>query len=165
MKLVSICIPDTSDSTTSGSACPHCLINFTKESDLEMHLDWPSESILKLEENDLNLASSASLPEEPQSNSVNCKKCDRSFSSFKGMRQHHGKIHSEPKKIKCRFCPKKFKDMYAAKYHRKQVHDKSTQIQCHLCEKSLYNRSAFKKHLVKCSARFFSTTALKTISI
>jgi uncharacterized Zn-finger protein len=79
-----------------------------------------------------------------------CKICNQIFATYRGMRQHMGKIHSSTKKVKCKFCHKRFKDNYAVKYHRKQVHDKVTQVSCHLCEKVLYNQYSLKKHLELC---------------
>lgn len=80
-----------------------------------------------------------------------CKICHQTFATYRGMRQHMGKIHSATKKVKCKFCSKKFKDNYAVKYHRKQVHDKVTQVQCHFCGKVLYNQYSYKKHLDLCT--------------
>ena len=84
-----------------------------------------------------------------------CKICKQTFATYRGMRQHMGKIHSATKKVKCKFCSKKFKDNYAVKYHRKQVHDKVTQVQCNFCGKVLYNQYSYKKHLELCTTLNF----------
>lgn len=88
--------------------------------------------------------------------SFSCSVCNGKFLTFRGMRQHKGKVHSSLRKIKCKVCGKRFKDSYAVKFHKNQVHDTCKQMQCVLCEKMCYNQYTHKAHFEKCSRRFFA---------
>ena len=123
-----------------GFKCISCSLIFANKEELCLH---------SMKEN---------LPKEDEKSkgSISCPNCESVFSSYKGMRQHYGKIHKLNQKAKCKICNKRFKDNYAVKFHKKQVHDKSTQIKCVLCEKLSYNRYTHKAHFKKCSLRFFS---------
>ncbi|OMJ88391.1 hypothetical protein SteCoe_9713 [Stentor coeruleus] len=106
-------------------------------------------------ENDFILHKTLGLPPKIDSpeNLATCSKCNLEFASFKGMRQHYGKVHLKTKSLKCKLCCKFFKDKYAVKFHVQQVHDRSTQINCAICTKLCYNKYSYKTHLQKCSQR------------
>jgi hypothetical protein len=79
-----------------------------------------------------------------------CPECGLYFKNLKGMRQHMGKVHSNPTDIyHCTICMKEFKNKQAVKYHVKQVHDKSTRVKCPVCQTEIYNKYMLKKHLLK----------------
>ena len=93
---------------------------------------------------------------EEETNSINsskqnrCPECGLHFKNLKGMRQHMGKVHSNPSNIyRCAACMKEFKNKQAVKYHMKQVHDKSTRVKCPICETEIYNKYMLKKHILK----------------
>ncbi|OMJ85457.1 hypothetical protein SteCoe_13217 [Stentor coeruleus] len=130
--------------------CSFCELKFIKIIDLQKHHNCCTESVESMA--------------HVQENDFICNVCNLKFETYRGMRQHYGKIHCGIKKIKCKYCNKRFKDNYAVKYHRKQVHEKSTQVQCYLCSKSLYNKFSFKKHISKCSQKFFDSKVLDSIS-
>ena len=119
---------------TTTFRCTKCNLSFFSELHLRRH----------------ELVGDEQDPNDPKDKRL-CKICKQTFATYRGMRQHMGKIHSATKKVKCKFCCKKFKDNYAVKYHRKQVHDKVTQVQCQYCEKVLYNQYSLKKHLELCT--------------
>lgn len=123
--------------------CISCSLNFADKEEFSLHLF--NENKPEAGENPKDV--------------VRCTACESVFSSYKGMRQHFGKIHKLTQKAKCKVCNKRFKDNYAVKFHKKQVHDKSTQIKCVLCEKISYNRYTHKAHFKMCSLRFFSNDA------
>ena len=80
-----------------------------------------------------------------------CDYCCASFISYKGMKQHVGKVHLGQKKlVKCTNCGCRFKHKYALKCHMKQVHEKSTRVECQVCHKVLYNKYYLKKHTECC---------------
>lgn len=125
-----------------GFKCKHCHLLFFSIADLSMHI---------------SLKPAKKLEFYSQNNPiVNCPDCSSEFSTFKGMRQHHGKIHTVDRKAKCKLCSKRFKDNYAVKFHKRQVHEKSTQVMCVLCEKVTYNKFSYLAHYKKCSGRFFA---------
>lgn len=124
-------------------ACLRCNLVFTTIEDLAIH-EEPTPSLPSAQENQ-------------------CELCNQVFSTYRGMRQHIGKVHSSNRKVKCKYCSKKFKDNYAVKYHRKQVHEKSTQVECFLCGKILYNQFNYKKHLTACQEKFFDGKAKEIV--
>lgn len=144
-------LPITCDRTETGQqyySCVYCTVSFKKYQDYLLHLDSKAAEI---------------PPLDPSKNSkVQCPDCLSEFSSYKGMRQHHGKIHQIERKAKCKLCSKKFKDNYAVKFHKRQVHEKSTQKICFLCEKSFYNKYSYRMHFGKCSNRFFDNSIAET---
>lgn len=80
-----------------------------------------------------------------------CEYCQSGFITYKGMKQHVGKIHlTKNKNVKCSHCPSKFKHKYALKFHIQQVHESSTRVRCPNCWKILYNKYSLKKHLESC---------------
>ena len=143
MKLSSVYAPVEVEECQSANSfvCGFCNILFSSQSDLDLHQEKTSLQAT---------GNSDSTTEE-----LVCKLCSQEFLTFRGMRQHYGKVHSSVKRTKCKLCNKKFKDKYAVKYHRIQVHEKKTQIECYLCRKVLYNKFSFKKHIPKCSQKFF----------
>jgi zinc finger and BTB domain-containing protein 41 len=150
MKIISVCTPIVSDDCngTNFFKCRFCDIVFTSALDLDKHSSFDSDLVSESGSEESNLR---------------CKICNQEFLTYRGMRQHYGKIHHNLKKIKCKFCSKRFKDNYAVKYHRKQVHEKSTQVQCFLCAKSIYNKFSLKKHFIACSEKFFQVKTLEKI--
>ena len=123
-------------------ACRFCLISFTSKEDFQLHIDH--ESIKTIQE------ASETSP------IITCTQCNAEFLTFKGMRQHFGKIHKLERRSKCKICKRKFKNNYAVKFHIRQVHEKSTQIQCVLCTEYKYNKYCYLQHFKKCSMRFFT---------
>ena len=85
-----------------------------------------------------------------QSKAYQCEVCLSQFTTYKGMRQHVGKVHERTyKDKKCKDCGAKFKNKYALKYHFRQVHEQSNKIQCQLCSLVLYNKYKLKVHMAK----------------
>lgn len=123
------------NSPYSSYICEKCHLSFKSPSDFQKHI---------------YLQKSSENPSNPAEKSTICKICKKNCATYRGMRQHMGKVHSVTKKIKCKHCNKKFKDNYAVKYHRRQVHEKLTQIQCEKCQKVLYNQYCFRKHEAAC---------------
>lgn len=81
-------------------------------------------------------------------NSKQCPVCGQCFVSFKGMKQHYGKLHSPTEKMtRCLLCSKLYKNKYALNFHVKQVHEKQTRVKCEECGKVVYNKYILKKHL------------------
>ena len=81
-----------------------------------------------------------------------CEHCFAHFTTYKGMKQHIGKVHlTKSKHVKCPKCGNKFKHKYALKFHIKQVHESSTRVKCPECDKILYNKYTLKKHLQVCA--------------
>ena len=119
-------------------SCFSCSLTFTKSADLKMHIEHQ-------ENPQTTIARMPTL--------IGCPKCDYEFSTYLGMRQHYGKVHTKERKVKCRQCLNKFKNSYALKFHKRQVHDKITQIACIHCEKVLYNKYCHQAHLEKCQAK------------
>ena len=79
-----------------------------------------------------------------------CPVCHVQFKSFKGMRQHVGKVHERRyRDKKCKDCGAKFKSKYALRFHVRQVHEGTDRTPCPLCEKVLYNKYRLKHHLAK----------------
>lgn len=79
-----------------------------------------------------------------------CPECGLHFKNLKGMRQHMGKVHSNPTHIyQCNVCIKEFKNKQAVRYHMKQVHDRSTRVKCPICQTEIYNKYMLKKHVLK----------------
>lgn len=77
-----------------------------------------------------------------------CTECNQSFLSFKGMKQHFGKVHLKSSKTTaCNVCSKLFKNKYALHFHVKQVHEQRTRVFCTVCDKQLYNKYILKKHM------------------
>lgn len=86
--------------------------------------------------------------QEVATTSKNCPICCQTFVSFKGMKQHYGKVHPTSAKVSlCNICTKHFKNKYALRFHVKQVHEKQTRVSCGECGKLLYNKYILKKHL------------------
>lgn len=74
------------------------------------------------------------------------------FTSYKGMRQHLGKVHeTKNKPSKCPKCNSSFRHKYALRFHIKQVHEKSTRATCPNCSKVMYNKYLVIKHLQRCN--------------
>ncbi|OMJ69830.1 hypothetical protein SteCoe_32351 [Stentor coeruleus] len=121
---------------TKKSTCSVCKLVFCNENDFHLHVT-------------LGLPPKIDSPETL----ATCKECKIEFASFKGMRQHYGKVHLKHKSIKCKICYKLFKNKYAVKFHINQVHEKSTQIVCAICTKLCYNKYSYKTHLLKCSKK------------
>lgn len=102
--------------------------------------------IFKLEETPDN--SDKGLAEQAASGKKQCPICSQAFVSFKGMKQHLGKVHpTTVKAVLCNFCTKEFKNKYALQFHIKQVHEKQTRVLCTVCGKQLYNKYILKKHM------------------
>ena len=77
-----------------------------------------------------------------------CSHCQGQFVSFKGLKQHIGKIHNAKKKhSKCPQCDKRFKTKYAVKFHLRQVHQKLTRVRCDSCGIELYNKYSLRAHV------------------
>lgn len=83
-----------------------------------------------------------------------CKDCNKSFSSYQGLRQHEGKIHIEKKRnFKCLSCTKKFYSRYLLRSHLRQVHETSNKFSCPFCKNSVLNEQDYRLHLDICSLK------------
>jgi uncharacterized Zn-finger protein len=81
---------------------------------------------------------------------IKCIMCQKTFSSYKGMKQHMGKKHKlKVKQSKCDQCQKEFVDKHALKLHVRQVHEQSTRAICPNCNKVFYNKYTMAKHMEK----------------
>ena len=124
--------PSTTDNCESIFTCNLCNLKFSNENDLLSH-----ESNEKI-------------------NSGNCKKfkcsyCTLTFSSYRGMKQHFGKIHEKKKNIPCTICGKLFKDKYAIKFHTQHVHETSKRVQCENCSFLCYTKYVYQAHKQNCA--------------
>lgn len=80
--------------------------------------------------------------------SSNCDECQVQFKSFRGLRQHMGRVHSaEEKKVVCEECHKTFKHKYAVKFHVQQVHERSSRVNCEECGKEFSNKYILQTHV------------------
>lgn len=124
-----------SKSSSSKFCCQHCDLAFILERDLQNHY------------------SASNSGSHNQSSIVfNCSECTLQFSTFRGMKQHMGKIHDKKKNLPCDICGKLFKDKYAIKFHQVHVHDKSQKVKCENCSLLCYTKYVYKEHLKKCGA-------------
>ncbi|CAG9313562.1 unnamed protein product [Blepharisma stoltei] len=154
-------------------SCQLCGMNFIKFVDMILHEKFSLDSLeCARDENAVSLSGSAFWQtEETISNVSNlqveisgqistetikeskanfCSACNKWFSTYKGFKQHQGKIHRVGRRAsKCEACLKRFKNKYALKMHLMQVHEKSTQVACEKCGKFLYNKYHLKAHLEK----------------
>ena len=122
-------------SESSSAQCPFCSLMFGGQAELNEHLSFGIESW-------------------SENFSYSCGTCYTKFKSYKGYRQHLGKIHDiSPKEFQCTVCPKRFKNKYAVKFHMQQVHFKSTRVKCPRCSKLMYNKYLLPDHLGKCLIR------------
>ena len=72
-------------------------------------------------EEEANRASAVSA--ECEAPLTTCSRCGKILKSYKGLKQHIGKIHlSKYKYKKCLECGAKFKNKYALAQHKRQVH-------------------------------------------
>jgi uncharacterized C2H2 Zn-finger protein len=77
-----------------------------------------------------------------------CKLCEQLFTSYKGMKLHVARVHTNIKKqAPCPVCDKMFKHKYAVKFHVKQVHEQATRVICPNCNKLFYNKYKLSKHI------------------
>lgn len=120
-------------SSTSKYFCPDCNLAFVLERDLQNHY-----------------SASNSTPRIPSTAIFNCSHCSLQFSTFRGMKQHSGKIHEKKKTLPCDLCGKLFKDKYAIKFHKLHVHDKSQKVKCEKCSFICYTKYVYREHIKKC---------------
>mmetsp|Transcript_3105 Transcript_3105/g.2820 ORF Transcript_3105/g.2820 Transcript_3105/m.2820 type:complete len:131 (+) Transcript_3105:186-578(+) len=86
-----------------------------------------------------------------ESKEFSCTICSKKFTTYKGLKQHVGKMHEgSPKEIKCDCCDRSFKHKYALKFHMDQVHQKVTRVSCEHCEKEFYNKYRLETHQRYC---------------
>jgi hypothetical protein len=116
--------------------CGHCHAAFNLHEDMILHLTAgnPDAQYQKISE----------------CVTYTCLICNIAFNTFKGMKQHFGKIHIKTKTYPCGICNKLFRDKYAAKFHMQNVHDSSKRVTCNLCEKLCFNKYSFRIHFEKC---------------
>jgi DNA-directed RNA polymerase subunit RPC12/RpoP len=87
---------------------------------------------------------------DSQKNIYKCTRCSLKFSTFRGMKQHLGKIHEKKKNIPCLVCGKLFKDKYAIKFHNQHVHEVSQKVRCEKCSFLCYTKYVYQSHILKC---------------
>lgn len=116
--------------------CGHCHLSFNLQSDLIHHLTVGNPS--------------AKYEKISEGVSYICLQCNITFNSFKGMKQHFGKIHLNTKTFPCQICGKLFKDKYAAKFHKDNIHDDSKRVICSICNKICFNKYSLRIHFEKC---------------
>ena len=116
--------------------CGHCHLSFNLQSDLINHLTAgnPSTKYEKIREGV----------------TYTCLQCNITLNSFKGLKQHFGKIHTILNTFPCEICGKLFKDKYSAKFHTENVHDASKRVTCSICKKKCFNKYSFRIHFEKC---------------
>ena len=120
--------------------CGHCHLSFNLQSDLIQHLTAGNPS--------------AKYEKISEGVSYICLQCNITFNSFKGMKQHFGKIHLNSKTFPCQVCGELFKDKYAAKFHIDNVHDDSKRVICSICKKKLFNKYSLRIHFEKCLRKY-----------
>ena len=127
------------------------LCNFSTLNSLEIHKHLLEEHKFDSEALKILSVELLSSKADASGNKNTCPVCLKVFKSFRGMRQHVGKIHdTKNRKRKCGICGGKFKDKYALKYHTKQVHFNATKVSCERCHQILYNKYHLRKHLKVC---------------
>ena len=87
----------------------------------------------------------AKVDKEP-TDSYPCKKCDKTYKSYKLMYGHHTRVHTEKNHL-CKFCSKKF--MYTSKLKlHERFHTGEKPYACRFCDKNFsqqYNRSQHER--------------------
>ena len=126
--------PSTLFSEESKYACPCCDLKFSNEIDLLSHKNTEYINLKK-------------------SKNIKCSYCTLTFSSFRGMKQHFGKIHEKKKNIPCNICGKLFKDKYAIKFHTQHVHETSQRVQCENCSFLCYTKYVYQAHKLRCGSQ------------
>ncbi|CAG9334459.1 unnamed protein product [Blepharisma stoltei] len=104
--------------------CPHCILSFGSHRELGYHINEKSIDMTKKEEKGIENQLDSSLDESEIESSGSmkyaCEECQRSFISYRGLKQHNGKMHDLGKKpFACDYCGKKFKIKYALSTHMK----------------------------------------------
>ncbi|CAG9328266.1 unnamed protein product [Blepharisma stoltei] len=148
--------------TRNSLSCLSCGMMFRSQSDVEIHLlsensTFPKfgiangeETVIQYEKSALILPLFSSLDIEEKEEFV-CQQCRLEFKSYKGMKQHIGKMHlTKYKHSKCPLCTKNFRHKYAVKFHIKQVHEKSTRASCKNCGREFYNKYLLNNHTKTC---------------
>jgi uncharacterized Zn-finger protein len=120
-------------------ACTACNINFIDKKELLMH--QLSEATIK------------SVLTPISKMQFCCDICGLDFLSYKGMKQHVGKVHNRLNTAECPLCSKMFKNKHAVTFHIRQVHEHITQRTCEFCSKLCYNKYNYKDHVKKCKGR------------
>jgi len=157
-------VPDLTESS-HGIPCSSCKLFFASEFQLNIHkaLDRAEVDARYLLELSCQKAASKKLKVEnvkPCGEKVRsgftckyqCQYCVSQFQTFKGLKQHLGKVHDKTRRnAKCPVCAKRFKHKYAVKFHVRQVHERATETECQRCGKHLYNKYVLQSHLKTCN--------------
>ncbi|CAG9316891.1 unnamed protein product [Blepharisma stoltei] len=160
------CPTDVGFETSSPNACVYCGLCFNSSYEKGLHLNPPtgtqayhiSSSQDLPRDNSFTKTLSDSIEAIPSENNSNlatgqyfCKVCNRAFETFKGYKQHQGKMHrTKRRNFKCLKCSRKFVSKYALKFHKIQVHEKAFKVECEHCSKVLYNKYHYQVHLKSC---------------
>ena len=123
--------PSMTDDCESKHACTLCNLKFLNENDLINHQSNETINSIKYKKS-------------------RCSYCSLTFSSYRGMKQHFGKIHEKKKNIPCTICGKLFKDKYAIKFHIEHVHETSKRVQCENCSFLCYTKYVYQAHKQNC---------------
>ncbi|GLV31714.1 Phosphomevalonate kinase [Carabus blaptoides fortunei] len=70
-----------------------------------------------------------------------CEVCAKSFKSFRSLRDHTRRVHSEKKKHECGFCPKKFLTVHT------RTHTGARPYQCTICDRAFVRSDGLREHL------------------
>ncbi|CAG9313559.1 unnamed protein product [Blepharisma stoltei] len=157
---------DLSSNIALANTCEHCGLNFRSSEEKILHsnlsIEIQSQQIYQNQDsndNDFfttNISTSADMI--PLENNLDisipqyfCKPCNRTFDTYKGYKQHQGKIHrTKRRNFKCLKCDRKFVSKYALKFHSNQVHDNMRKVTCERCMKVIYNKYQYFIHLKSC---------------
>jgi len=145
--------------TRRSFACGKCKLVFIQQKDLKIHLKELPQEDSSLCDSSIKILDRLSSPSNSESanekNTFVCLKCNQEFATYRGMRQHQGKVHQTTYKYsKCPKCSKKFRNKHAVNFHLRQVHEKTTRRYCEFCGKQAYNKYILNKHLEKCKFKF-----------
>ncbi|XP_066157190.1 zinc finger protein 391-like isoform X2 [Euwallacea fornicatus] len=130
--------------------CDFCGKGFGTKSSLNLHLKIHNEEkSYKCHQCDYSGKTSGALRmhmSKHESGTYVCEYCSKIFKSFKNLRDHLSRVHSEEKKHSCDICSKKFKLRYLLEHH-KRTHTGVQPYTCLKCAKTFTRSDGLKVHL------------------